>query len=102
MSEKVRSIQELIDDPRWEDFSSNDIVHLVQIIQDSRPGNPNNLSAAIFLLGKVATQEYRELIEKFLYYPKMPWISAEALKVLCRDWGLTKEYLREVKLFIKG
>lgn len=100
----MRSIKELITSPIGEEFSDSEIAHLVKVIQDSRPGSPDNLSVLISLLGTatIATEEYRKLVEKYLYYPSDPWVSAMSLKVLCNAWGLTADYLSEVKQFIIG
>lgn len=65
--------------------------------------NPHeeNLSLLIRILGRVGTSELKEIIEKFLYYPKKPYVSSVALEVLC-EWGLTSDYLEVIKKFIRG
>jgi hypothetical protein len=45
---------------------------------------------------------YVELVEKFIVYPPLPFISVTVLDVLCNDWELTEAYLDKIKSLMKG
>jgi hypothetical protein len=100
----MRTIKDIITDPIWKDLSESEITQLVNVISI---GTSEDLPTLISLLGKVLagrniSPSHRKLIEKYLHYPDDPMVSAVSLKVLCREWGLTLNYLELIKKFIRG
>lgn len=53
-------------------------------------------------MGRISVEQYKELIDKYLYYPGNPWICREALNTLCTYWKLTADYLDAIKMYIRG
>ncbi len=83
-------------------LSAEEIADVFQEIKKAKPGDDEDIDMSICLLGQMGGPEYRELVEKFLDYPTLPYASLQALNTLCSDWGLTAEYLAEIKKFIRG
>ena len=102
MSQKIRIMDDLIYEATYGELTKDEISYVVQRIKDTTPEDDKDLSTLIFILARAGTAEYKPLIEKYLYYPKDPWVSRETLKALCSYWSLTPNYLNEIKQFIKG
>lgn len=74
---------------------------VVKVIEGSEGKEVEGLDCLLPILGLVGyPEQLQDIVEKFLYYPKNPFISRLALIALCYDWNLM--YLSEIKSFIKG
>lgn len=103
----MRDYEGLASKVKWSTLSDEEIADVVQRIKEIKQGaDDENLSTLIYILGRAGLtkyrEEYRELVEPFLYYPADPDVSKEALHTLCMFWSLTSNYLNELKQFIKG
>lgn len=109
---------DLLDKAKSGKLTDEELKYVVQRIKTSTPDNEDpNLYTLLHILGKagltptdtkrtgVAVSEvirHRKLIEKFLYYPTDPMISKIALQTLGDHWGFYKDYLSQIKEFVKG
>lgn len=62
----------------------------------------HNLYTIIHILGRAKAIRYKVLIEPFLYYPDEPMVAKITLQTLCTYWDLTRDYLDQVKMFLRG
>lgn len=99
---KVRTIDDLKYEAEWGKLSDEEINSIVKRIEVSTPDNEDpDLYDLIEILGLADLINYKGLLEKFLYYPSSSWISNAALEVLCKNWGYTLEYRKEIREFLK-
>jgi hypothetical protein len=93
----IRSVSELWNEP---DLTKEELMHVIK--QLYTPSSNTDLRRAIKILNRyeVASQ-YRQLIEKYLYYPQDPAVAQAALTCLCNS-GYTLDYLPIIKEFING
>lgn len=98
MSQVNKSLNELLEQAKWGKITPIEIDYVAQQISE----NSDALYTLIHILGRAEAIKYRSKIEPFLDYPENPLISQIALKSLCTYWGLTEEYLEELKMFING
>lgn len=56
----------------------------------------------LIILGDAYAFDYTPIIENYLEYPSFPYLSATALKILCRWWGETSKYEKEILTFLYG
>ena len=102
MAKKILSAGKLAEKAKWDRLTSDEIADVAQRIKDIKPGNKEDLPCLIFALGRSGADQYREMVEKFLYYTSGEWVCIEALRALCTYWCFTADYLKELKMFIKG
>ncbi|MBS0655861.1 MAG: hypothetical protein JSR46_08800, partial [Verrucomicrobia bacterium] len=99
----MKSVYDLLDKVLCQEpLTKEEIDEVAQSVKDTKPGNDKDLAMLIEILGASGAIEHRKVVEQFLYYPTDPWVSRKALDVLCNSWSLTKEYLNELKMFIRG
>lgn len=105
----MRNLDELLERAKNGKLSQTELDHIIQKIKDSKPGDDDDLYSLIHILGKARifglgppTIEEKKLLEKFLYYPQKPMISKIALQTLCNYWDLNDNYLKELKMFVRG
>ena len=98
----MKNKEKLLEEAKWGKLNPEDLKLVIQTIQSSKPGDDEDLYTWIHILGRSRNVQYRKLVEYFLYYPSNPMISYIALKTLCNYWHFTKDYLKEIKSFIKG
>lgn len=103
---KIRSLTELIEEAKWGKLTKEELAYVVQRIEKTDPNGDRkegwDLSGYLTILGLSGTDRYRKLVEKFLHYHSNEQVCASALRTLCIYWDLTKEYLDDVKLYIRG
>src|SRR5437868_13266619 len=76
---------------------------LAQIAEQLRAGSVgDDPYSRILALGAGSPEDYRDIVEAFLSASSDPMLARAALKVLCADWGLYREYLSELRQFITG
>ncbi len=98
----MRNQDELLEEAKWGKLTPEELAYVVQKIQSSKPGDDEDLYTWIHILGRSGNRQYRKLVEGFLYYPSNPIISRIALNTLCNYWSFARDYLKELKTFIKG
>ena len=96
------NLNELLEKAKWDKLSDGEISEVVRRIKETKPGQDEDLYMLLHILGRSGADQYRPLVEKFLYYPSYPMVSSIALKTLCVYWGYEEEYLDKIKIFIKG
>ena len=102
----MRSLDELLEEAKWGQLTDEELTYVVNRIKEKRKKKDRSpdrdLYTLLYILGKSGAVEYRDLVESFLHYPSWPWISSMALRTLVSYWDLMEDYLREIKLFVKG
>lgn len=102
MSKKMKSLDDLAQDVTWEGkLSKEEIEYVAKKIIDQTCNN-DDLSTCIYILGRSGAEQYREQIEKYIYFKSNEWVCIQALRTLCTYWLLTNDYLEEIKMYIKG
>ena len=106
-AEKIRSLEALMEEARWGKLTQNELDYVVQRTKSIDPDTTNDdegwdLVKLIYIIGNSGAHQYRQLVEKFLHFRSNEMVCDKALWTLCRYWGLTKEYLDDVKLYIRG
>jgi hypothetical protein len=103
MRRRMNSAQKLLEKALWHGLlTKEEISEVAQRVKDVKPGNDEDLVALIKILGVSGATEHRKLVEQFLYYPTDTLVSQMALHTLCNYWCLAREYLNELKTFIRG
>ncbi len=95
-------LDELLEKAKWDKLSEAEISEVVKRIKQTKPGQDEDLYMLLHILGRSEADQYRPLVEKFLYYPSYPMVSSIALRTLCVYWIYEKEYLHKIKEFLKG
>jgi hypothetical protein len=99
----LHDIDDLVDEAKYGKLTTEELMYVVEKIQASKPGDHTDLYGLLFILGLSGATQYRELVERFLYYPTDPMTSGMALKVFFIYWGSdAQRYLHAIKAFIKG
>jgi hypothetical protein len=99
----LHDIDDLVDEAKYGKLTTEELMYVVEKIQASKPGDHTDLYGLLFILGLSGATQYRELVERFLYYPSNTMVSGMALKVFFIYWGSdAQRYLHEIKAFIKG
>jgi hypothetical protein len=98
MAKINKNNSELLEQAKRGKLSPNEIDYVAQQLVE----NTDNRYTLIHILGRAEAIKYRNLIEPFLHYPDDPLVSEIALKSLCTYWGLSEQYVDELKMFIKG
>ena len=98
----MRSLDDLLEEAKWGQLTDEELTYVVNRIKESRKKEDPDLYTLLYTLGKSGAVEYKDLVEPFLHYPSHPSISAMALRTLVSYWDLMKDYLREIKLFVRG
>jgi len=89
----MESMSNLAEKATWGQLTQDEIEHVTRIFYDSKPGQDEHLATCIYISVELCCR-HRSAIEKYLYYPTDPDVSATALKVLCLYWKYTDDYLR--------
>ena len=103
----MRSLDDLLDEATLGKLTKEEIQYVVSRIKEYDPSSNQDLYGLLCTLGRAITStpmipQYRKLMESFLVYPTDSMISRIAFIVLCDYWGLTNEYLQQMKDFIRG
>ena len=98
----MRSIDELLEEAKWGQLTQEELDYVVNRIKESRNKEDPNLYTLIYILGKSGAVEYRKLIENFVYYPTNPDIAYVAFSALVNYMDLLEDYIKEVRIFLKG
>lgn len=99
----MKKIYSLAEKATWDTLSDEEISYVLKKIQNYKPGDDDyELSNCIYIVGRIGAIQHLKLIEKFLHHKTNGIVPAKALKVLCRYWELTPNYLKEIKEFIRG
>lgn len=108
---KKTDVDDLHERAHWKRITEKEVAEVMQRIQeyldDDRLQDDYDLSGLLQTLAYHGAltgvkPEYWELVEKFLVYPRSPYISWTALNILCSDWDLLSKYIDRVKSFLKG
>jgi hypothetical protein len=87
---------------KWESLSEDEIKSVADELQKNSPKtDPYKL---LHILGRAGAVAYRKMVESYLGEEKSkedPMMARLALQILCDFWGPTKNYLSDVKRFIK-
>lgn len=54
----------------------------------------------LLILGRAEATKHKEIVEKYLISPDDPMLARLALQILCRYWGLSREYRSVIEQFI--
>ena len=99
----LQNLGDLLDEAKYGKLTTEELIYVVEKIKAAKPGDNTRLYSLLHILGWAGATQYRELVERFLYYPTKPMVSGMAVKVLFRYWGDdAQRYLNEMKAFIKG
>ncbi len=99
----MRSLQDLMAEAKWGELSREELNYVVQRIKNfEKDPNQEDLSDLLYILGRSGASEYRGLLEKYLRYSADYWVCSRALEGLCRYYGLTKDYLEDLKFYLIG
>ena len=102
----MRSLDDLLEEAKWGQLTDEELTYVVNRIKEKRKKKDRSpdrdLYTLLHILGKSGAVEYRDLVESFLHYPSWPAISSMALRTLVSYWDLMEDYLREIKLFVRG
>lgn len=98
----MTNLDELLSEAKWGKLSEEEINYVVEKIKATTPDDDEDLYKLIHILGKANAIQHRKLVESFLYYPTYPMISEIALQTLCDFWGYAKDYIPQLKAFVKG
>jgi hypothetical protein len=79
-------------------LSAADLQAVVAELQE--PGDPRRRPILLKILGYTGDVAYRSLVEPFLTGPD-PAAAHWALYVLCRYWGLTAQYIPQIRAFLR-
>lgn len=96
------NLDRLLDKAKWSKLSDQELAQVVHRIRNHQSDKVQTLYTLLHILGRSEAIEHHALMETFLYYPEEPMITRIALKSLCNDFGLTKNYLDLLKKFILG
>lgn len=102
VSKQIRSASDLAQEAKWGKLTPEEIAYVEHRIQDKQADQDKDLDTWIFIVGRLGLIRHRPLIEKLLYFQTQPWVCIEALKTLCTYWDYTQDYLKEIKMFIRG
>ncbi|WP_044882784.1 hypothetical protein [Neochlamydia sp. EPS4] len=102
MSKKMRRASDLSHEAKWGRLTPEEIAYVEQKLQDKKADEDEDLPTWIFIVGRLALIRHRPLLEKFLYHQMEPWVCIQALRALCTYWEYTQDYLKELKMFIRG
>lgn len=91
----------LIDKFNHEGLTNQEVESIAQRVREAK-SHDDDLAECVCLLGNLQAIEYREILEPLLFYPRDPYVSAQALSALCQDFGLMEDYGAEIKKFIRG
>lgn len=97
----MRDAIEILNQALQDGLSEEDLALALRKIKEDRSEEDPQLKFWIQIVGLSEATENRKTIEKFLYLPKNPEAAVCALYVLI-GWGFGKEYLNEMKAFLKG
>jgi len=98
----MKSIKKLCYEAKWGKLTPEEITHVGERLKNHKTGDADILVDLIYILGYSGADEYRDLVEKFLYYREDLYVCQQTLKTLCTCWALTEEYLDAVKMYIRG
>lgn len=103
----MRNLDDLLEEAKWGRLTEEEIQYVASQIKECKPADSRNLYTLLHILGKATAgnpmaAQYRNLVEGFLVYPSDSMISRIAFVVLCNYWDLDKEYLPQMKAFIRG
>ena len=99
----LQNLGDLLDEAKYGKLTTEELIYVVEKIKAAKPGDNTRFYSLLHILGWAGATQYRELVERFLYYPTKPMVSGMAVKVLFRYWGDdAQRYLNEMKAFIKG
>jgi len=96
---RSQNLSELLKRAQWGKITDAELSEVVRMIASERNGD---LYTLIQILGRAGSPKYRTIVEPYLHDVGNSQISALALKVLCRWWGLTREYKGELVRFLNG
>ncbi|MBS4167184.1 MULTISPECIES: hypothetical protein [unclassified Neochlamydia] len=102
MPKKMRRASDLSHEAKWGKLTPEEIAYVEHKLQDKKADEDEDLDTWIFIVGRLGLIRHRPLLEKFLYHQTEPWVCMQALKALCTYWEYTKDYLKELKMFIRG
>ncbi len=100
--EKMHNLDDLLEKAKWSKLTDEELNYVVRKIENPSLRGKYELYTLIFILGKAKATQHRKLVESFLYYPKDPMISKIAVQTLCGFWNLGRDYLKELRAFVKG
>lgn len=99
----MKDIDKLLKKVKTSSLSKEEIDYVAEQIKNIKSGKDDNeLYPLILILGIARAKQYKNLIEKYLYYPEDTMVSAMALKTLCYYFDTAHEYMDDLKKFIKG
>jgi len=98
----LRCVDELLEEAKWGKLTQDELDYVVGRVKASLDREDPDLYTLIYTIGKAEAIEHRKLIESFLYYPQNPNIAYIAFYALVNYMDLLGEYLKEVKIFMKG
>lgn len=98
----MRRASDLSHEAKWGKLTPEEIAYVEQKLQDKEADKDEDLHIWIFIVGRLGLIRHRPLLEKFLYYQTEPWVCIQALRALCTYWEYTNDYLKELKMFIRG
>lgn len=98
----MESITSLAEKATWGTLTPDEVDYVTRTFYSSTPGEHEDLANCVYILGRIGADQHRSAIEKLLYFPSDPDVSATALRVLCIYWKYTADYLDKITLFIKG
>ncbi|MFC0842747.1 hypothetical protein ACFH04_03205 [Streptomyces noboritoensis] len=61
-----------------------------------------DLYTALHVVGLAGSRAHAEAVGKYLHVPADPMLSRLALQILCDYWGMTSEFLPELRAFVAG
>ncbi len=99
----MKNLEDLLEKAKWGKLSNEELAYVVQKIETWTPADKEeDLYTLIHTLGRSEEKKYKELVERFLYFPDYPMITRIALYTLCNYWNYTQDYLSELTNFIQG
>jgi hypothetical protein len=92
--------RDLLDLAKQRHLPASDLERVVAELAD--PARTANRYTLLHIVGKGGGPRFRTLVEAYLDSPEDPMLARLALQILCRFWGLTADYLVDLRRFLKG
>ncbi|WKD50338.1 hypothetical protein [Microbulbifer spongiae] len=73
----------------------------VKLVYNALVNHASDEYDLLLTLGRAGAKQYRDVVEGYLNSPHDPMLARVALQILCRYWGLAKEFKDTLAKFIK-
>jgi len=76
--------------------------HEIKQVYEALINNEGDAYDLLLILGRAGATQHKNIVEKYLNTPDDSMLARLALQILCRYWGLAKEYEIFLEQFVRG